>query len=276
MKSIKDKVTLNQLIDIYRGSASKTCLKFSTLSAYGKAQDQSKGEVERILQNMCVQGLLSQYCHSNPMGYVSSYIRVGSEARKLDFPQFQFLLTVNSSSQEISSFVKEKKGRKRKSCEGEAICVPPEAQAKKPRRRSKRNETGGSNMRDDIDCESEVYEPEESECEGSLDIVELGQKDVASNSSAAKIQEDNSKTQKTQVECFNALKKARQSLCLKNQCQSASVATDVLLAKIAKEMPSSLTELAKVKGMAERQIISYGSDFLEIVNKFKKFQDGNK
>ena len=211
------------------------------------------------------------------MGYVSSYIRVGSEAKKLDSSQFQFFLTVNNSSQDTLSTVKEKRSRKRKSSEGVIDCTSPEAQTKRTKRQSKRKETENSNTYDEIYDESEIYEPEVSESDESSDIVELDQRDRVASSAALKIQEDNSlKIQKAQVDCFNALKKARQSLCVKNQCQSASVATDVLLAKIAKEMPSTLTELAKVKGMAERQIISYGSDFLEIVNKFKKFQEGNK
>jgi superfamily II DNA helicase RecQ len=277
VKAIKEKVTLNQLIDIYRGSASKKCIKYASLNAYGKAQDQSKGEVERLLQNMCVQGLLQQYCHSNPMGYVSSYVKVGSEARKLDSHQFQFFLNVNNSSQEIPSSVNEKRGRKRKSTEGINDYFNPIAQTKKPKNRSKTEEDVHHFIDDSAEAdEGDIYEPEEEVSETS-DIIEIDDNISKPAFDLPKINIDGElKNQKTQVDCFNALKKARQSLCLKNQCQSANIATDVLLAKIAKEMPSTLTELAQVRGMGERQIISYGSDFLEIVNKFKSFQEGNK
>lgn len=261
MKAIRDKVTLNQLIDIYRGSASKKCLKYSTLNAYGRGRDKTKGDVERLLQNMCVQSLLQQYCHSNPMGYVSSYVKIGREAKQLETNQAKFLLTVDNSSSQDNDFsegTKERKGRKRKSEEGIAPL------------RSIKRQTKPATIKVEEDEFDDLYEPTEDEtnefsendCD-NIENVECRKKENIRNLKKNQI------IQKYQVECFNALKKARQGLCVKNQCQSNNVATDLVLTEIAKEMPASLTELSKIRGITDRQMVSYGSDLLKIVNQCK-------
>lgn len=109
------------------------------------------------------------------MGYVSSYVKVGFEAKKLDSHQFQFFLIVNSSSQDIPLSIKEKRGRKRKSTEGINDYFNPITQTKKPKRRSKSEEDVHLFIDDAAKVdEDDIYEPTEEDVETS-DIVEIDQ-----------------------------------------------------------------------------------------------------
>lgn len=76
MRSISGKITLIQLVDIFRGSASKKSVKYEHLRLYGSGKSLSRGDAERLAQTMATQRLLEEYCETNGLGFVSSYVRV--------------------------------------------------------------------------------------------------------------------------------------------------------------------------------------------------------
>lgn len=71
-------------MDIFRGSASKKSLKYDHLRLYGSGKGLSRGDAERLAQTMATQRILEEYCETNGLGFVSSYVRLGRDANLLD------------------------------------------------------------------------------------------------------------------------------------------------------------------------------------------------
>lgn len=84
VKSIPGKVTLIQLVDIFRGSASKKSLKYENLTLYGSGKGLTRGDAERLAQTLVTQQVLEEFCETNGLGFVSSYVRVGRDASSLE------------------------------------------------------------------------------------------------------------------------------------------------------------------------------------------------
>lgn len=82
--SINGRTTLNQLIDIYRGSLAKPYQKFRHLKYFGHGKDLSRGETERLLQHLAMEDVFQEYCITNQMGFLQTYIRVCKAVNALD------------------------------------------------------------------------------------------------------------------------------------------------------------------------------------------------
>lgn len=83
MQSIRGKITLIQLVDIYRGSASKKAIQYDHLPLYGSGKGLTRGDAERLAQTMVTQRILEEFCEANGLGFVSSYVREGREGASL-------------------------------------------------------------------------------------------------------------------------------------------------------------------------------------------------
>lgn len=259
MRNIKDKVTLNQLIDIFRGSAAKKSSKYSSLNSYGAGRDMSKVEVERLLQNLCVQNILQQYCHSNPMGYVSSYVRLGKEARKLDSGELKFMLTMETAETDAPTGVKQTNRRKRKSEEN----GKPKAEDK----RKKKLESLSSEE------EYEEIGSSESEYEASPEFEDVFSSSSTKNTTTSvreniEKKKESPEKESLQTELFKTLKQKRQHLCIQNKLQTNQI-PDAVLLEIVKKLPASLIELGNIKGMGEKHTMVYGPSFIEVVLKYR-------
>ena len=101
MRSINGKITLLQVVDIFRGSASKRYVKYENLSHYGSGKSLSRGDAERLAQTLVTQRILEEYCEANGLGYVFSYVRVGRDAGLLDSGRRRISMT-NLVNDEIS------------------------------------------------------------------------------------------------------------------------------------------------------------------------------
>lgn len=83
VQSIRGKITLIQLVDIYRGSASKKSIQYDHLPLYGSGRGLTRGDAERLGQTMVTQRILEEFCEANGLGFVSSYVREGREGASL-------------------------------------------------------------------------------------------------------------------------------------------------------------------------------------------------
>lgn len=81
-KGINCRLTLNQLLDVFRGSQAKPYAKYQCLPQFGAGKDLSRTEAERLLQHLVVEDVFQEHCISNAMGFVQTYIRV---RRRLGF-----------------------------------------------------------------------------------------------------------------------------------------------------------------------------------------------
>ncbi|PWA00296.1 hypothetical protein BB558_003654 [Smittium angustum] len=103
MKSLsesKRKVTLLQILDVYRGSKSKKIIDTGDykLSEYGKGSAFKKMEIERLLHHMVSTNILTEYCEATYMNSIVAYIKIGPLARKVEQGSERVIIKVASSS----------------------------------------------------------------------------------------------------------------------------------------------------------------------------------
>ena len=75
-KEISKKITLNQFLDVYRGSLAKNYTEFQSLKHFGIAKNIPRVLATRIVQYMCVEDIFEQHCVANSLGFVQTYMRV--------------------------------------------------------------------------------------------------------------------------------------------------------------------------------------------------------
>ena len=76
--------TLNQVIDLYRGSKSKTATRFLNLQkipSYGSGSKWSKLDIERIMHAMIFEKLLEEISEMDARGFNNSYLHPGPQAK---------------------------------------------------------------------------------------------------------------------------------------------------------------------------------------------------
>lgn len=75
-KSINSRLTLNQLLDIFRGSKAKQFDKYKNLPRFGSGSHLSRVDTERLLQHLITEDVLADHCVSNAMGFLQTYLKV--------------------------------------------------------------------------------------------------------------------------------------------------------------------------------------------------------
>lgn len=83
---IKNDLTINQAVDIYRGSAAQKITSINGVTdnpLYGKGKDMCRSDVERMLQMMITKKILLEQSVVNYFGFASSYLRLGPGAQLL-------------------------------------------------------------------------------------------------------------------------------------------------------------------------------------------------
>lgn len=93
-EALPDRHTLNQLVDMFKGSTAKRYAQLQDIPFYGAAADLSKTEAERILQNMLTNQVFATVCKSNAHGFVSSYLKTGPKAKDLLSGKLRITLSV--------------------------------------------------------------------------------------------------------------------------------------------------------------------------------------
>ncbi|KAJ2582924.1 ATP-dependent DNA helicase sgs1, partial [Coemansia sp. RSA 1804] len=88
------KTTLLQLADLFKGSKSKRALERGDkdLPAYGQGKDMLKTDAERLCHRLVLCQVFDEYCESNAMGYVNSYVRTGRNADRVLQGQLRIML----------------------------------------------------------------------------------------------------------------------------------------------------------------------------------------
>lgn len=90
---IDDRFTLNGLLDAFRGSGAKKALKYQDCEHFGSGRDLSRSDAERLLQAMVTNQVLRSYNQSNPSGFTTSYIKLGSKWKDLENGTMKITLT---------------------------------------------------------------------------------------------------------------------------------------------------------------------------------------
>ncbi len=93
-EALPERHTLNQLVDMFKGSTAKRYASLQDIPFYGAAADLSKTEAERILQSMLTNQVFATQCKSNAHGFVTSYLRIGPKAKDLQGGRLRITLTV--------------------------------------------------------------------------------------------------------------------------------------------------------------------------------------
>ena len=96
----KDKVTLLQCVDIYRGLKTSKITNggHDDLDEYGQGSDLEKGVVERIFYRLLTEDVLEEYnVFQNKMGFPTQYIKVGSKYRDFESGSRQLKMQIYNS-----------------------------------------------------------------------------------------------------------------------------------------------------------------------------------
>ena len=113
-------VTLVQLIELFRGSKSKTVIKnYKTdkLHGYGLGSKYKKHEIERITHKMICEKILIERGVENNGGYMSEYINLGEKASPIQNGRDKFYVEfpLNVSTEKVPSKKQKKAEKKRNS-----------------------------------------------------------------------------------------------------------------------------------------------------------------
>jgi RecQ family ATP-dependent DNA helicase len=80
----REKITLLQLLDVFRGSRSSRIISkgYDQLEEHGSADAvlPNKSDADRLLRHLVGEDIISEFCESNQMGYINAYVRLGRNA----------------------------------------------------------------------------------------------------------------------------------------------------------------------------------------------------
>jgi superfamily II DNA helicase RecQ len=230
-RNIHDQITMNHLIDIYRGSAAKRIAKYQRLNEAGKGKNLSRVDTERLIQNMCTKQVLKEYCVSNKMGFVSSYVKVGPMARQLDNGQLRMVLITTEDEQVGPVGSTAAVSRKRKN--------PPVAEQPVPK-------------------PAKAIKAKENEPPKEKPLVKK-----------AALSKTVNKASEMDMDCFDDLMNKRAEVCNRDNIQCHHFISNAAISELSKRLPTTVEELRTVKGIESRQLERYGDLFLAICKKHK-------
>ncbi|KAI8323222.1 ATP-dependent DNA helicase [Martensiomyces pterosporus] len=110
------KTTLLQLTDIFKGSKSKRIMDRgdNNLPAYNKGHTLTKTDSERLCHHLVLRQILDEYCESNAMGFVSSYVKLGRNAGRVLQGQLRIALTLTDPKKAKAAPAKQPKTKQAK------------------------------------------------------------------------------------------------------------------------------------------------------------------
>lgn len=260
-----ERITLVQLIDVFRGSGSKKYAKYTGSSHYGAGRDLSRTEAERLLQNMVAQNVLCQFNVSNAMGYVSTYVRVGKEARDVQRGVKKVMLVVDNSPQPPDM-----PGPSRSEMASTTIQQPLATRNKtlskrKPKTVGRMEEISPEFLVIESDSVLDVDEEQEGGGGGG------GEKPKGRAKKTKKIDNGNKESQDSKsLDIYSAVLRKREEICMRDKVAVSYVLNNKTAKEISLALPTSLTELAKIKGIDDRRLVKYGPELVDIVKKFKQ------
>ncbi|KAI7826800.1 P-loop containing nucleoside triphosphate hydrolase protein [Kickxella alabastrina] len=99
LASQKSNTTLLQLIDIFKGSKAKRIMDRGDdrLPAFNRGKDLSKTDAGRLCHQLVLRQVLDEQCESNAMGFVSSYVRLGRNAARVQQGQMRVMMQLTDS-----------------------------------------------------------------------------------------------------------------------------------------------------------------------------------
>lgn len=254
----RERITLVQLIDVFRGSGSKKYAKFAQSPHYGSGRDLTRTEAERLLQNMAAQNVLQQFNVTSVAGYVSTYIRAGQDAREVESGIKKVMLVVdNSLSPEIHT------KNEPSSATQQSLSTTRNRTLSKRKNNGKQLES----VPDLIVYSDPLFDPaEEQEQSANKKTRQKGKKKVNSREESA-YKNENSNSQA--VDCYNAVLKKREEICVRDKVSISHIMDNKTIREISMALPTSLTELARVRGIDDNKLVRYGPEIIDVVKKFK-------
>jgi bloom syndrome protein len=225
LKSIRGKITLIQLVDIFRGSASKKSVQYEHLRQYGSGKSLSRGDAERLSQMMVTQRILEEYCETNGLGFVSSYVRMGSEAHSLEDGRRRVSL--------INHVGEEKGGR--------------QSGSKECREVSKKKAFSKVTQSKDIRQALEVFRNADDEGERYLDDYDEFHHPADEHYDMTMDESESVDPGKDQreMQCFDELLRLREKICMKTNLSSKFL-SNAIIGELSKMPPKDAASLAAI------------------------------
>lgn len=235
LKSINNKITLNQLIDIYRGSKAKIYSKYEHVPGFSAGKYLSRSEAERILQHLVIENILQEHCVTNALGFVQTYIRLNTRvANSLQKGSKKFSISEPISTKNIdNSDIYTQKTLIYQTCDH-------------------------NNLKD---------EKHEISINFSRELnVSHSVNEICKNEDSLLINFSSEDQFSLKEKLYSNLMNLRNRLQLECKCPAPYIFTDATIIEIIETMPKSLKELEKVISLDKKKLKSYGSKILEAIN----------
>ncbi|ORZ01722.1 hypothetical protein BCR43DRAFT_189779 [Syncephalastrum racemosum] len=88
----RENITLNQVLDIFRGSKSKRFEMYQGEPYFGAGQAYKKQDIDRLLKKLVLSDVLNERSQTNRAGFVSSYIQLGPRAYDVENGSMRIIL----------------------------------------------------------------------------------------------------------------------------------------------------------------------------------------
>ena len=259
----KNGVTLNQLIEIYRGSKSQQLVKFldtSRLKGYGGGKSFKKFELDRVAHSMIFERVIIETSVQNQQGFASDYVQLGEKAADIQAGRQQFFVEFPKDKPKADTgkenTVEGKNTRKKKAVPG----------SKDPRPRRKSPASVATNANGTI----VIDDSDGSDNDLSVPVFTSGEKKKDGNRSLL----PQSDTQKL----LDLVKKlvtnwTEEERALGNNVFYWNIMSNSAMKSIAEQVPMTIEDLTGTVALGENIIKEYGERIVKVVRNFVASND---
>ena len=157
------KVLLANIIELYKGSKSKSATRFlntSKLTGYGAGKKYTKQDIDRIIHAMIFEGVLMEISEQNNSGYNSDYLHLGDKAAMIEGGRMKFFVDFPKKNPPKS---KEKKSKKNE----DALSTPGSSSSTRKTTKIKDSKTISRMAAPFVSQNGKFYDPDMNDFEGS-------------------------------------------------------------------------------------------------------------
>jgi len=272
-------ITINQLSEVLRGSQSKTVRSknFEKLEGFDALSHLSRGEIERLLHVMLVEGVLKETSHLNGAKFFIDYLGTGPKIRDLENGRLMIKMAVCTGAKGVKASDKSSPAKKSKTIKPKPALPKSTYVASPPRRQrlQSRKITGdeltdyGSENDEDQDFEDsdDGFEPVRHGLQPKQ-VVQRKQKALGPPITQDATLEQLDDVHRMVVEDFSdeALKEGTR-LAIKNNLRSPPFTLTQLRA-MAIKWTLTTDQVMRINGIDTFAVTTYGHRFLPILKRY--------
>jgi RecQ family ATP-dependent DNA helicase len=255
-------VTLSYCVDVFRGSKIQKIVQngHDMIELHGAGKSLTKSDTERLFRGLVLQKVLKEVCQENSSGFVSSYVRLGSAARRsLMAPDFKFEIQLNDNP------VAEIGGKRKTVIETVYEDAPVDDHGYSFQDDDISDYYDGDDIDDFAMDEFDEPNPSRVQVEDDPNMTQM----PAVNPPPIKLKYDRASLPENQrLKLYESLRQERNRIAGGRGVAPIGVFTDSILLSVSKVLPTSVEELVKLCLADATKASLYGQYMIDIVAKF--------